>query len=150
MKVDWEDVVSTSHLDAINQVKQLIEEHDYEEAVAGLNELYENMANSEKRALESQLIRLMSHILKWKYQPQKKSTSWVRTIVNARIEIEKLQKFMPSLSNHYIQSIWSDCFLDAIKVAKAEMGISQKIQINIEPLTWFEVFEDEYFLEDND
>jgi hypothetical protein len=150
MKVDWEDVVSTSHLDAISQVKQLIEEHNYDEAVEGLNELYENMANSEKRALESQLIRLMSHILKWKYQPNKTSTSWVRSIVNSRIEIEKLQKFMPSLNKNYVLSVWDDCFLDSIKVAKAEMGISQKTQINIQPLTWQEVFEDDYFIEDND
>ncbi len=150
MKVDWEDVVSTSHLEAVNQVKHLIEEHEYDEAVAGLNELYENMANSEKRALESQLIRLMSHILKWKYQSNKQSTSWVRSIVNARIEIERVQKFIPSLNNKYIQNIWNDCFLDAIRIAKAEMGISQKTQINILPLTWQEVFEDDYFLEDND
>ncbi|KAA9353193.1 DUF29 domain-containing protein [Larkinella humicola] len=146
MKPDWQDLVITSHLDTVETIRKLIEDKEYEEAMEGLDELYENMSNADKRALESQLVRLMVHILKWRYQPQKRSTSWVRTIVNARREIQKLQKYMPSLNVQFIENNWQESFEDATEEAKAEMNLSRKDKFEPAPLTWQEVFEDEYLL----
>ncbi|RCR71078.1 DUF29 domain-containing protein [Larkinella punicea] len=146
MKPDWQDLVITSHLDTVETIRKLIEDKEYEEAMEGLDELYENMSNADKRALERQLVRLMVHILKWRYQPQKRSTSWVRTIVNARREIQKLQKYMPSLNVQFIESSWQESFEDATEEAKAEMNLSRKDKFEPAPLTWQEVFEDEYLL----
>ncbi|MGM9512222.1 DUF29 domain-containing protein [Larkinella sp. GY13] len=146
MKPDWQDLVITSHLDTVETIRKLIEDKEYEEAMEGLDELYENMSNADKRALESQLVRLMVHILKWRYQPQKRSTSWVRTIVNARREIQKLQKYMPSLNVQFIETSWQESFEDATEEAKAEMNLSRKDKFEPAPLTWQEVFEDEYLL----
>lgn len=146
MKPDWQDLVVTSHLDTVGTIRKLIEDKEYEEAMEGLDELYENMSNADKRAMESQLVRLMVHILKWRYQPQKRSTSWVRTIVNARREIQKLQKYMPSLNRHFIEANWQENFGDATEEAKAEMNLSRKDKFEPAPLTWQEVFEDEYLL----
>ncbi|WP_421828606.1 DUF29 domain-containing protein [Larkinella sp.] len=146
MKPDWQDLVITSHLDTVETIRKLIEDKEYEEAMEGLDELYENMSNADKRALESQLVRLMVHILKWRYQPQKRSTSWVRTIVNARREIQKLQKYMPSLNAQFIENSWQENFKDATEEAKAEMNLSRKDKFEPAPLTWQEVFEDEYLL----
>ncbi len=146
MKPDWQDLIITSHLDTVETIRKLIEDKEYEEAMEGLDELYENMSNADKRALESQLVRLMVHILKWRYQPQKRSTSWVRTIVNARREIQKLQKYMPSLNVQFIENSWQESFEDATEEAKAEMNLSRKDKFEPAPLTWQEVFEDEYLL----
>lgn len=146
MKPDWQDLVITSHLDTVETIRKLIFDKEYEEAMEGLDELYENMSNADKRALESQLVRLMVHILKWRYQPQKRSTSWVRTIVNARREIQKLQKYMPSLNEQFIENSWQESFADATEEAKAEMNLSRKDKFEPAPLTWQEVFEDEYLL----
>ena len=146
MKPDWQDLVSSSYPETVETIRKLIEDKEYEEAMEGLDELYENMSNADKRALESQLVRLMVHVLKWRYQPQKRSTSWVRTIVNARREIHKLQKYMPSLSKEFIEKSWEESFGDAIEEAKAEMNLSRKDKFEPAPLTWQEVFEDEYLL----
>jgi hypothetical protein len=146
MKPDWQDLVITSHLDTVDVIRKLIEDKEYEEAMDGLDELYENMSNADKRALESQLVRLMIHILKWRYQPDKRSTSWVRTIVNARREIQKLQKYMPSLNVQFIENSWQESFEGATEEAKAEMNLSRKDKFEPAPLTWQEVFEDEYLL----
>jgi hypothetical protein len=146
MKPDWQDLVITSHLDTVEVIRKLIEDKEYEEAMDGLDELYENMSNADKRALESQLVRLMVHILKWRYQPQKRSTSWVRTIVNARREIQKLQKYMPTLNRQFIETSWQESFGDATEEAKAEMNLSRKDKFEPAALTWQEVFEDEYLL----
>ena len=65
---DWEELVTTSHLDTVTKIKWLLEEEDYEEAREGIKTLEEIMAKSERKALESQLVRLMWHIIKWNYQ----------------------------------------------------------------------------------
>jgi hypothetical protein len=49
-----------------------------------LAEEVEELRKSERKAVRSQLRRLMSHLLKWQYQPQRRSDSWQATIVDAR------------------------------------------------------------------
>lgn len=144
--IDWQEMVATSHLDTIVAVRRLLEEKEYEEAREALDELHQAMANAERRALNSQLIRLMVHILKWRYQPDRRSTSWVRTIVNARQEIKSLQEYMPSLNREHIETIWQKNFELAIDAAKAEMNLSRKDKFEPAELIWEEVFDDEYLL----
>jgi hypothetical protein len=144
--IDWQEMVATSHLDTVNAIRRLLEEQEYNEAQEALDELYNAMANAERRALSSQLTRLMMHVLKWRYQADKRSTSWVRTIVSARQEIRSLRKYMPSFTREYIESIWEETFDDAIGAAKAEMNLSRKDKFEPAALTWEEVFEDEYLL----
>jgi hypothetical protein len=149
-KIDWDYLIINSHTDTLAKVRQLLDEQDYEEAREGIVMLEETMSAAEKRSLESQLIRLMFHVLKWKYQPQKRSTSWARSIVNARSEIKKWRKARPSFNKNFIIELWEDCFDDAKEEARAEMGLSRKDKFEPEPLTWQEVFEDEYYLKEND
>ena len=144
---DWEELVTTSHLDTVTKIKWLLEEEDYEEAREGIKTLEEIMAKSERKALESQLVRLMWHIIKWNYQPHKCSGSWVRSIIDARNEIESLQKYMPSLNESFIENIWQECFEKAVKGAKTDMGLSKKDSFEPKILTWEQVFEDEYLIE---
>lgn len=144
--IDWQEMVATSHLDTVAAVRRLLEEKEYDEAQEALSELQNAMANAERRALSSQLTRLMMHILKWRYQADRRSTSWARTIVNARQEIRKLRQYMPSFTQEYIESIWEETFDDAIAEAKAEMNLSRKDKFEPAELTWDEVFDDEYLL----
>jgi hypothetical protein len=149
-KIDWDYLIINSHTDTLAKVRQLLDEQDYEEAREGIVMLEETMSIAQKRSLESQLIRLMLHIIKWKYQQQKRSTSWVKTINNARLEIERWQEEKPSYNNDFIlNEIWQKAQNYAIREAKAEMGLSRKDKFEPEPLTWQEVFEDEYYLKEN-
>jgi citrate lyase synthetase len=144
--IDWQEMVATSHLDTVVAVQKLLEQRQYDEAQEALYELQQAMANAERRALSSQLIRLMIHILKWRYQADKRSTSWVRTIVNARREIRDLRKYTPSFTREYIEELWAESFMDAIADAKTEMNLSRKDRFEPANLTWDEVFDDEYLL----
>lgn len=146
MKIDWEELITTSHPDTVTAIRKLLDEQAYEEAKVGLDGLYENMANADKRALESQLRRLMVHVLKWRYQSAKRSVSWILTIVNARQEIGLLQEYMPSLNREHIESIWSKTFSKALEGAKAEMNLSRNDKFEPAELTWEAVFDDEYLL----
>lgn len=146
VKPNWSELVTTSHIETVEMVRRLVEEQEYEEAVIGLHELEENMSQQQRKALKSHLVRLMMHLLKWRYQPEKRSTSWTRTIVNARIEIRDAREAMPSLNEAFIENIWERAFEDAIAQAKAEMNLSRKDIFEPAPLTWEEVFEDEYLV----
>jgi len=57
----------------------------------------EGLVRSDKRALASQLERLLLHLLKWRYQPSHRSVSWQRSILHARAEVADLLEDSPSL-----------------------------------------------------
>ncbi len=65
--------------------------------VENLLEEIESMGVSEKRELRRRLARLLQHLLKWKYQPERRSTSWKSTIREQRDEIAALFDDSPSL-----------------------------------------------------
>ena len=52
--------------------------------IANLIEEIEAMGRSEKRELQSRLMVLLVHLLKWKYQPARRGRSWQLTIEGQR------------------------------------------------------------------
>ena len=57
----------------------------------------EAMGSRERRELSTRLKVLMMHLLKWQFQPQRRSRSWRATINDQRDEIEQLLHDNPSL-----------------------------------------------------
>jgi len=145
-KQDWNWLAINSHYQTATAVQQLLQEGNSMEAREGLEALIEAMGRSEKRAVKSQLIRVMLHIIKWKFQPERRSSSWSISIRSARNEIEDIQEEMPSLNRDYLESIWEKCFQMAVKDAEDEMGIKSQLT----SLNWEEVFEEEYSLIKNE
>ncbi|CAD5948219.1 DUF29 domain-containing protein [Planktothrix agardhii] len=72
----------------------------------------ESMGRSEKRSVQSNLTVLLTHLLKYKYQPNKRSRSWRSTIVEHRRRLLILFKDSPSLKG-YGQEIFAECYQDA-------------------------------------
>ena len=139
-KQDWDWLVINSHYQTAVAVRQLLKEGKAMEAQEGVDALIEAMGRSERRAVHSQLIRLMAHVIKWKCQPERRGSSWAITIISARREITYIQEEMPSLNRDFIESIWDKCFRSAMKEAAMEM----KKKCDFTSLSWEEVFEDEY------
>jgi DNA-binding FrmR family transcriptional regulator len=138
----WLEKTTESHYGTVTAIQQSLEEGDFEAVRSGLEALREAMSRSEQRALRSQLIRLMMHILKWKTQPARRTRSWVSSIVQARHAIEDIQLEVPSLNRVFIEQVWDYCMQRAIREAQAEMGVSPTIT----SLGWQEVFDDAYDL----
>lgn len=90
-----------------------------------LIEEIEDMGRSEKRGLESNLAIVLLHLLKWQYQSERRSRSWMASIVEHRIRVHKALKESPSLKP-YIEQVFEDVYRDAVKVAIAETGLSAK------------------------
>jgi hypothetical protein len=140
---NWEDIATTSEHHAVVEIKKSFDEGNLVDVEEGLDILLETMANSSRKAMLSQLIRLMLHVIKWQIQPEKQSRSWRNSIKNARFEIQTLQEFSPSLNANYIVSIWEKALKQAKEQAEDETDISTN---QIENLTWEEVFEKIYEL----
>jgi Domain of unknown function DUF29 len=141
--IDWQLLAATSHSQTAIAIREKLQQRDYGEAMHGLEELIDALARGDKRALESHLIRVMQHVIKWKMQPERRSRRWIRTIRNGRKEIRKLQQDTPSLTDQFIrEQLWDDCLDSAIGEAEGDMDCD----VPPLPLTWQEVFEDEYRL----
>lgn len=138
--MNWQELSTTSHYQTAVAVEQRLRHGDVQEAAKGLEELIDALARSEKRALKSQLARLMLHVLKWKLQPEKRTRSWLASIHNARQEIADIQEETASLTRSVIDRMWDKCLLTAKRDAEGEMDT----QLPDVTLSWEQVFETEY------
>jgi Domain of unknown function DUF29 len=65
--------------------------------IAHIAEELESMGRSEKRELVSRLTILLQHLLKWRFQPDRRSTSWRLSIANTRDQLAEHLADNPSL-----------------------------------------------------
>jgi hypothetical protein len=140
--MNWPDLASSSHYQTAVAVKDALKRGDTGDATAGIQELIDALARSDKRALRSQLTRLMARVIKWLVQPESRSRSWRNSINSARREIEEIQVETPSLNRALIEEMWPTCFEAAKEQAEAEM----ENESDAKTLTWEEVFETKYAL----
>lgn len=85
----------------ITQTTQLLRENRWHEIdVTHLIEELEDLGKSERRGINSQLTRLLLHLLKWQYQPQRRSDSWLDSITDARTQIELALEDSSSLGSY--------------------------------------------------
>ena len=104
----------------------------------------ESMGKSEKRELASRLTILLVHLLKWQYQPEKRSRSWENTIKIQRIEIEELLEESPSL--HYeVERVIDTAYRKARIGAEEETGIDQRHFPITCPYAFDQLRNDEYY-----
>lgn len=86
----------------------------------------DSLGKSEKRSLESYLENLLMHLLKYQYQPQKRSRSWLLTILNARTAIRRSLKASPSLKPYLAEAL-AEVYQDARRAASVETGKTLEI-----------------------
>lgn len=65
-----------------------------------LAEEIEGLSKSDKRAIKSQLVRLLFHLLKLRFQPDQPSASWRNLVQDARFAIASIIEDSPSLRNY--------------------------------------------------
>ena len=65
--------------------------------LVNIAEEIESMGNSQKNAVQSHLFNVLMHLLKWRYQPERRGTSWELSVDNGRNAIERLLENNPSL-----------------------------------------------------
>ena len=84
----------------------------------------EDVGKSEQRELSSRLALLLSHLLKWQFQPSHRGASWEKTIKAQRKEIGYSLKETPSLKAKFSDSDWIDVvWAKAVAQAVSETGL---------------------------
>ena len=92
--------------------------------LAHIAEEIEDVGKSEQRELASRMAVLLAHILKWKFQPQKRSISWTLTIKEQRRLLVRRIKKTPSLAPMLVDPEWIDeIWVDAKGLAEKETGL---------------------------
>lgn len=109
-----------------------------------LIEEIESLGKQEKRELVNRLIILLMHLLKWEYQPEKRSKSWFVSIKIQRIEIIDQIESNPSLKP-YINDALVKSYRVAILEAVKETGLSSKTFPEFCPYAWEEIQSDRFF-----
>ena len=83
-----------------------------------LIEEIETLGRKERQELRNRLGILLGHLLKWQFQPHKRSNSWLGTIREQRVQIKLLLQDSPSLKP----------YLDEVFVAAYELGLALAIR----------------------
>lgn len=87
-----------------------------------LIEELEEMGGSRKDALENNLIVVLAHLLKWKYQPSHRCGSWRGSIKEHRRRINKALAKHPGLKP-YFREIFAECYPPARDWAIEDTGL---------------------------
>jgi Domain of unknown function DUF29 len=104
--------------------KHRIEGLDWE----NLAEEVEDLARSEKRELRNRLKVLLAHLLKWKFQPKRRSRSWEATIAVQRAELRLHLRDNPGLKSS-VPTLLADAYETArVDVATRLAGQPQPPQ----------------------
>jgi hypothetical protein len=83
-----------------------------------LAEYLTDMAKRDRREVFSRLVVLLSHLLKWDYQPDRRSGSWKGTILEQQRELRQLLE-SGTLRNH-AAAVFAEVYAEARKQAAAE------------------------------
>jgi hypothetical protein len=127
----------------------LLKEGNFAEIdLENLLEELESMGRSDKNALKSNLRILLMHLLKYKYQPEKRTNSWQYTITEHRIRLEDTFKTSPSLYR-FFEDIFNESYQYARKLAADETGLSIQIFPLESPFTKEEVLNPDFLPADN-
>jgi uncharacterized protein DUF29 len=109
-----------------------------------LAEEVEDLARSERRELESRLEVLLQHLLKWQFQPKRRSRSWTATIAVQRFKIRRRLEQNPGL-----RPAIPEILADAYTAARIDLinGVLQGARLRpLESCPWtFEQVMDEQF-----
>lgn len=123
LKTNFQILYQTDYLKWLETNLEKLRNQNYADVDwENLIEEIEDMGRSERRRLESNLIIVLLHLLKWQYQPTPRSGSWERSIIEHRRRIRKAIKESPSLQP-YLERIVDECYKEAVKQAKAETGL---------------------------
>ena len=129
-------------------VKQLKNGQIQDLDIENLIEEVQSMGSNDKREIKSRLIVLIMHLLKYKYQPKKKTKSWTSTIITQRNELELVLENSPSL-NPFLKENISECYQKARKNAARETKLPLTTFPLECPFTPEQIIDSDYFPDTN-
>jgi uncharacterized protein DUF29 len=112
--------------------------------LAHIAEEIESMGKTEKRELVSRLTVLMLHLLKWRFQPELRSTSWRLSVEEQRIQVASHLGDNPSLKTLLATAI-ADAYRLAVIGARRETGLSAATFASFCPWSFEQMMDDDFW-----
>ncbi|MGI0487475.1 DUF29 domain-containing protein [Pantanalinema rosaneae CENA516] len=109
-----------------------------------LIEEIEALGKQQRQELRNRLSVLIGHLLKWQYQPQCRSRSWLATIRIQRREILQLLKDSPSLKPYLAEALL-DAFENGKDLAIADTNLPITTFPSACPYTNDEILADRFY-----
>jgi hypothetical protein len=102
--------------------------------LSNLAEEIEDMGRSQRRAVKSALIVVLVHLLKYRFQAERRTNSWRATLREHRRRLRDELIDSPSLKP-YTEQIFAECYQDACEDAADETGLPQETFPPVCPFT---------------
>ena len=106
----------------------------------------EDMGRTERRALSSRLEVLQAHLLKWRYQPERRTRSWSGTIKEQRRRTAQLLRDNPGLKSE-IGALMADAYQTARALAERDTGMDESAFPVAAPWSLQQVLDEGYWPE---
>lgn len=103
----------------------------------------------DKRQVKHRMAGLMSHLLKYEYQPQRICNSWMHTIHNHRNKIDAVLNDMPSL-RPVLDEYLMDSYPRAVKEAARETKLPISTFPRKCPYTIRQILDEDFFPDQNE
>ncbi|PSB07653.1 DUF29 domain-containing protein [filamentous cyanobacterium CCP1] len=109
-----------------------------------LVEEIESLGKQQRQELRNRLSVLLGHLLKWQYQSQHRSRSWLATLRIQRREVSRLLKENPSLKS-YLDDALKAGYENGRDLAMAETDLpAQTFPLDC-PYTLVEILDDRFY-----
>lgn len=109
-----------------------------------------DLGRRERDRLVSSIRLLMHHLLKWEYQPGKRSRSWVKAIQRERINVQTYLEDAPSL----VRILDADWMEKAYRTARKQAAVETDLPLETFPqqcpYSWAQVLENGFPKDLND
>lgn len=110
-----------------------------------LIEEIEALGRKERQELRNRLGILLGHLLKWQFQPTKRSNSWLGTIKEQRLQIKLLLKDSPSLKSYLDQAL-PDAYELGLALAIQETQFGEQVFPEQCPYTLDEALDPDFLM----
>ncbi len=144
---------NTNYTEWANQNAKLLQAGRFGEIdISHLLEELSDMGKAETNELESRLIILLAHLLKWQFQYQQLSAkwkefdgrSWRATIIEQRLRLKRRLRKSPSLRTK-LSTVVAESYEDAVDLAVKETQLSEDIfPVNC-PYSILEILDEEFY-----
>jgi hypothetical protein len=114
--------------------------------VQNIAEELEGMAANNRHKIENRLVRLIQHLLKIGYQPQRRTRSWASTVFEQRRRIRQVIRSSPSL-RRYPAEVLDEAYRDGRRQASVETGLPLKVFPEQCPYSIEQILDDDFLPE---
>ena len=123
---------------------ELLRNEDFEHVDwQNLIEEIDSVGSEQLHKVESHLIRLLQHLLKWEYQPKRRTRSWAVTIVAQRDRLQRVLRRNPSLRAQ-LPALLADVYPSAVRLAAVETGLDKQTFPATCPYTLAEIMDEDF------